>query len=111
MLRSYSSLSKREMLHASVSHPTLPLYSDYHNFNAQYFVCLCACLCVIGDGEEWDQQCVWHSELLSGLDKLDVSMEQLQQDQEKWITQGGDWAAPLQDMVRIMDLWSIFFGN
>lgn len=74
-------------------------------------VCLCACLCVIGDGEEWDQQCVWHSELLSGLDKVDVSMEQLQQDQEKWITQGGDWPATVQDMVRIMALWSICFGN
>lgn len=59
---------------------------------------------IIGDGEEWDQRCVWHSELLSGLDKVDVFMEQLQEDQEKWVAQGGDWATSLQDMVRIMTL-------
>lgn len=62
---------------------------------------------VIGDGQEWDQQCVWHSELVSGLDKVDVCMEQLQQDQEKWMTQGSDWATTLHAMVRIMALWSI----
>lgn len=59
----------------------------------------------LGDGEEWDQQCVWHAELMSGLDKVDVCVEQLQQDQEKWTTQGRDWTAPLQAMVRIMALW------
>lgn len=63
-------------------------------------------LCV-GDKEEWDQQCVWHSELVSGLDKVDVCVEQLQQDQEKWTTQGGDWATSQDAMVRIMPLWSI----
>lgn len=68
---------------------------------------VCASLSVyVGDGGEWDQQCVWHSELLSGLDKVDVCMEQLQQEQEKWITQGGDWTTSLQAMVRIMALWS-----
>ncbi len=65
-------------------------------------MCLCASLSVCtGDGEEWEQQCVWHSELVSGLDKVDVCMVQLQQDQEKWMTQGGDWATALQAMVRI----------
>lgn len=44
-----------------------------------------------GDEEEWDRQYSWNSALLSSLDKLDVSMEQLQQEQEKWITQGDDW--------------------
>lgn len=56
----------------------------------------------VGDKEEWDQQCVWHSELVSSLDKLDVCLEQLQQDQEKWATQGGAWA-----VVRIMASWSV----
>ncbi|TMS07022.1 hypothetical protein E3U43_011115 [Larimichthys crocea] len=62
----------------------------------------------LGDGGEWDQQCVWHSELLSGLDKVDVCMEQLQQEQEKWITQGGDWTTSLQAMdreLRQRELW------
>ncbi|XP_056230182.1 uncharacterized protein si:dkey-103g5.4 [Seriola aureovittata] len=70
-------------------------------------------LCVLhiltlGDEEEWDQQNVWHSELLSGLDKVDVCMEQLQQDQDKWTTQGGDWATTLHAMgrqLRHRDLW------
>lgn len=70
--------------------------------------CLCASLSMcIGDEEEWDQQSVWYSELLSGLDKADVCMEQLQQDQEKWTTQGGDWAKALHAMVRIIALWFI----
>ncbi|XP_030261233.1 uncharacterized protein LOC115574093 isoform X5 [Sparus aurata] len=62
----------------------------------------------LGDGEEWDQQCVWHAELMSGLDKVDVCVEQLQQDQEKWTTQGRDWTAPLQAMdveLRQRELW------
>lgn len=66
---------------------------------------------IIGDGEEWDQHCVWHSELLSGLDKGDVFMEQLQEDQEQWVVQGGDWATSLQDMVRIMASWSFVFDD
>lgn len=64
----------------------------------------------IGDEQEWDQQCVWHSELVSGLDKVDVCMEQLQQDQEKWITQGGDWATTPHATVRIKAVWSIFLA-
>ncbi|XP_078140393.1 uncharacterized protein LOC144539411 [Centroberyx gerrardi] len=62
----------------------------------------------LGDEEEWDQQCVWHSELLSGLDRVDVCMEQLQQDQEKWISQGGEWAATLHAVdgkPRQRELW------
>ncbi|KAM3615726.1 uncharacterized protein V6R79_006907 [Siganus canaliculatus] len=53
-----------------------------------------------GDKEEWEQQCVWHSEFMSGLDKVDVCLERMQQDQEKWITLGEDWATTLQDMDR-----------
>lgn len=68
------------------------------------FVYLSVC---IGDEQEWDRQCVWHSELVSGLDKLDVCMEQLQQDKEKWTTHGGDWNTPVHVMVRLMALWSI----
>lgn len=73
---------------------------------------LAACLCVTpsvceGDQEEWEQQSVWLSELLSGLDKVDVYMEQLQQDQEKWITQGGDWATSLHALVSLMPLWFV----
>nr|XP_046246188.1 uncharacterized protein LOC124059852 [Scatophagus argus] len=62
----------------------------------------------LGDGEEWDHQCVWNAELMSGLDKVDVCMEQLQQDQEKWTTQGGDWASTLHSMdreLRWRELW------
>ena len=62
------------------------------------FIAFCVC---IGDEEEWDQQCVWHSELVSGLDKVDVWVEQLQQDQDKWTTQKGDWATTLHVMVRM----------
>lgn len=73
---------------------------------------LAACLCVTpsvceGDQGEWEQQSVWLSELLSGLDKMDVYMEQLQQDQEKWTTQGGDWATKLHPLVSIMPLWFV----
>ncbi|XP_059188168.1 uncharacterized protein si:dkey-103g5.4 isoform X2 [Centropristis striata] len=62
----------------------------------------------LGDEQEWDRQCVWHSELVSGLDKVDVCMEQLQQEQEKWATQGGDWATALHAMdreLRQKELW------
>ncbi|TWW77242.1 hypothetical protein D4764_12G0006320 [Takifugu flavidus] len=51
---------------------------------------------MLGDEEEWHQQCSWNSALLSSLDKLDVSVEQLQQEQEKWIMQGDDWPTTLQ---------------
>ncbi|KAF7198972.1 putative LOC107380336-like protein [Nothobranchius furzeri] len=51
-----------------------------------------------GDEEEWDQQCVWHSTLMSGLDKLDVCVDQLQQDYEKWKSQAGDWSTNLNAM-------------
>lgn len=56
----------------------------------------------LGDEEEWDQQCFWHSELMSGLDKVDVCVDQLQQDQEKWTTRAGDWSINLHAMVRAM---------
>ncbi|XP_062417626.1 uncharacterized protein LOC119229096 [Pungitius pungitius] len=60
------------------------------------------------DDEEWDRQCLWHSELVAGLDKLDVSMEQLQQDQEKWTAQRGDWASTIHATVRLLDSRSVF---
>lgn len=55
---------------------------------------------IVGDEEEWDQQCGWHSALMSGLDKLDVCMDHLQQDNEKWTSQKEDWSANLHVMVR-----------
>lgn len=68
-------------------------------------MCISVYVC-IGDEEEWDQQCVWHSELVSDLDKVDVCVEHLQQDHDKWTTQRGDWASTLHVMVR-MALWVI----
>ncbi|XP_060902571.1 uncharacterized protein si:dkey-103g5.4 [Labrus mixtus] len=62
----------------------------------------------LGDEEEWDQQRVLHSELLSGLEKLDVCMEQLQQEQEKWAAKGRDQASALHAMdkeMRQKELW------
>lgn len=52
-----------------------------------------------GDAEEWDQHCIWHSELLSGLERLEVSIEQLKQDQEKWMTHRRDWATTFHAKV------------
>ncbi|XP_040929476.2 uncharacterized protein si:dkey-103g5.4 isoform X2 [Betta splendens] len=56
-----------------------------------------------GDKDEWDQQWVWHSELVSGLDKLDVCVEQLQQEQEKWPTQERAQASARK--LRLKELW------
>ncbi|XP_034025206.1 uncharacterized protein si:dkey-103g5.4 [Thalassophryne amazonica] len=61
-----------------------------------------------GDEEEWDQHCLWYSELLSVLDKLDVCMEQLQRDQEKWASQGGQWTTTVHAVdreIRQRELW------
>ncbi|XP_075892174.1 uncharacterized protein LOC142895202 [Nelusetta ayraudi] len=54
----------------------------------------------LGDGEEWDRLCAWHSELSSALERLEVSAEQLKQDQEKRATQGGDWEANCRAQAR-----------
>jgi len=61
----------------------------------------------VGDKEEWDQQCIWHSALMSGLDKLNVCMDQLEQDKEKWTTQTTEWCSKLHATVRTMALWFI----
>ncbi|XP_038154475.1 uncharacterized protein si:dkey-103g5.4 [Cyprinodon tularosa] len=53
-----------------------------------------------GDEEEWDQQCAWYSVVISALDKLDVCMEHLQQDIEKWSSQPEEWSANLNAMDR-----------
>nr|XP_061828831.1 uncharacterized protein LOC133614686 [Nerophis lumbriciformis] len=60
------------------------------------------------DEEEWDQHCVWFAELLSVLDMMDVCMEQLQQDQEKWSTQRVEWTASFHVMdkeLRLREMW------
>ncbi|XP_062377906.1 uncharacterized protein si:dkey-103g5.4 [Sardina pilchardus] len=36
-----------------------------------------------GDEEEWEQQCVWQTELVTGLNKISVCVERMQQDQEE----------------------------
>lgn len=54
----------------------------------------------VGDEDEWNLLCSWHSVLMSGLDKLDVCMDQLQQDNEKWKAQAGEWSTNLHAMVR-----------
>ncbi|XP_061576516.1 uncharacterized protein LOC133442523 [Cololabis saira] len=61
-----------------------------------------------GDEDEWDQHCVWHSALMSGLDKLDVYMDQLQQEKKKRMTQAGVWSTKLHAMeseLRQRELW------
>lgn len=64
-----------------------------------------------GDEEEWDQQRSWHSELMSGLHKVDLSVEQLQHEQERWMTQGDGRPATLRAAVGIMPLLSFMFGK
>ncbi|XP_028321414.1 uncharacterized protein LOC114474973 [Gouania willdenowi] len=54
----------------------------------------------LGDEDEWDQQCIWHSVLLSGLEKLEICMYELQQDQEKERLQTKDWPTNLNAMER-----------
>ncbi|XP_030237257.1 uncharacterized protein LOC115561364 isoform X2 [Gadus morhua] len=45
-----------------------------------------------GDEEEWELQCVWHSQLMSCLDSIEVTMEQLHCGQEKHFPkQDVDW--------------------
>ncbi|XP_077422396.1 uncharacterized protein LOC144052329 isoform X3 [Vanacampus margaritifer] len=57
------------------------------------------------DEEEWDQHCVWYTELVSGLDMMDLCMEQLQQDQDKWSTQRGEeWTASVHVMLFVFNL-------
>ncbi|XP_039987565.1 uncharacterized protein si:dkey-103g5.4 isoform X3 [Xiphias gladius] len=90
--------SQTEAQRRAAQHSHLALILPPHVFH----------ILTLGDEEEWDQQSVWYSELLSGLDKADVCMEQLQQDQEKWTTQGGDWAKALHAMdreLRQKELW------
>ena len=50
------------------------------------FVCMCACVCV-GDEEEWELQCVWHSQLMLCLDSIEVMMERLHCGHEKHFPQ------------------------
>ncbi|XP_061637981.1 uncharacterized protein si:dkey-103g5.4 isoform X4 [Phyllopteryx taeniolatus] len=61
------------------------------------------------DEEEWDQHCVWYTELVSGLDMVDVCMQQLQQDQDKWSMQKGDeWTTSAHVMdreARLGEIW------
>ncbi|CAL8351040.1 unnamed protein product [Lota lota] len=44
-----------------------------------------------GDEEEWELQCVWHSQLMSCLDSIEIMMEQLHCGQEKHSPQHDDW--------------------
>ncbi|MEQ2298857.1 hypothetical protein AMECASPLE_009622 [Ameca splendens] len=61
-----------------------------------------------GDEEEWDQQCAWHSAFMSGLDKLDVFMDQLEEDNKKRASQPGEWSTNLHVMdreLRHREMW------
>ncbi|XP_054650319.1 uncharacterized protein si:dkey-103g5.4 isoform X2 [Dunckerocampus dactyliophorus] len=60
------------------------------------------------DEEEWDQHCVWYTELLSVLDMMDVCKEQLQEKQENWSTQRVEWTASFHVMdrePRLGEMW------
>lgn len=43
-------------------------------------VCVYVCS---GDEEEWEQQCFWHTELTSVLNRVSVCMERLQKDHDQ----------------------------
>ncbi|KAL0973021.1 hypothetical protein UPYG_G00197840 [Umbra pygmaea] len=40
-----------------------------------------------GDESEWELRCFWHSELGAGLDRVNVCVEKLQHNHERWTTQ------------------------
>ncbi|XP_077467722.1 uncharacterized protein LOC144083614 [Stigmatopora argus] len=52
------------------------------------------------DQEEWNQHRIWHTDLVSSLDMMDVSVDQLRQSQDKWSTQKeDDWTASVHVTV------------
>ncbi|XP_061684126.1 uncharacterized protein si:dkey-103g5.4 isoform X6 [Syngnathoides biaculeatus] len=53
------------------------------------------------DEEEWDQHCVWYTELVSALDMVDVCMQKLQQEQDRETRLGEMWE---QCSSRLSDL-------
>ncbi|XP_077578970.1 uncharacterized protein LOC144200601 [Stigmatopora nigra] len=61
------------------------------------------------DQDEWNQHCIWHTDLMSSLDMMDVSVEQLRQSQDKWSTQkGDDWTASIHVTdreARLAEMW------
>ncbi|KAK7882559.1 hypothetical protein WMY93_028733 [Mugilogobius chulae] len=62
----------------------------------------------LGDEEEWDQHCAWQSELLSGLEKLEVCIQQLQQEQERYTAQENEWTAShtlLNRALTLQEVW------
>ena len=62
-------------------------------------VSVCVSLC-LGDDKEWEQQCCWQTELVAGLDRVNVCVEKLQQDQERWTAQRGEQTPSIHVMVR-----------
>ncbi|CAG6003331.1 unnamed protein product [Menidia menidia] len=62
----------------------------------------------LGDEEEWDQQCIWQSTLMSGFDKVNVCMDQLEDDKESWTTQTEEWCSKLhatEKELRQREFW------
>ncbi|XP_072314346.1 uncharacterized protein [Eucyclogobius newberryi] len=45
----------------------------------------------LGDDEEWHRHCAWQSKLLSGLENIEVCIEQLQQEQERYAAHKIEW--------------------
>ncbi|CAL1570452.1 unnamed protein product [Knipowitschia caucasica] len=60
-----------------------------------------------GDEEEWLVHCAWQSALESAFDKLEVCLEQLQQEQERYTANENEWTmshASL-DRERLREVW------
>ncbi|KAK6297050.1 hypothetical protein J4Q44_G00331920 [Coregonus suidteri] len=61
-----------------------------------------------GDDKEWEQQCCWQTELVAGLDRVNVCVEKLQQDHERWTAQRGEQTASIHVMdgkLRQREIW------
>ncbi|XP_064840268.1 uncharacterized protein si:dkey-103g5.4 [Oncorhynchus masou masou] len=61
-----------------------------------------------GDDKEWEQQCCWQTELVAGLDRVNVCVEKLQQDQERWTAQRGEQTPSIHVMdgkLRQREIW------
>ncbi|KAJ7990490.1 hypothetical protein DPEC_G00300860 [Dallia pectoralis] len=61
-----------------------------------------------GDEKEWEQECCWHTELMAGLDRVNVCVEKLQHDHERWRAQRREQRPPVHgtdQKVRLREIW------
>ncbi|CAB1347519.1 unnamed protein product, partial [Coregonus sp. 'balchen'] len=75
----------------------------YTTLHVSVSVLLC-----LGDDKEWEQQCCWQTELVAGLDRVNVCVEKLQQDHERWTAQRGEQTASIHVMdgkLRQREIW------